>query len=504
MKPCFGYIRVSTPKQGEGVSLEVQKDDITKAAEQRNLQIVEWFEELESAAKTGRPVFIKMAGRLKRGHAEALMVHKLDRSSRNMCDWSDVSVLMDQGIEFHIATELIDFTTRGGRLTADLLAVVAADFSRNHRDEVMKGQRGRLKQGLSPFRAPLGYLKGGKGKPKPQCPQKAPLIRQVFELYASGQHSFKSLQAEMVRRGLRNHSGGQVSLHGIEKILSNPFYHGQIFVERTGETFDGIHEPIITKALFSKVQRVKSGRSGPKVSKHSHLFMGLFRCACCNGPLVPELQKKRIYYRCHKPDCPMTSIREDYLDGKIRTHLRAVQLTKQARALQKEHWEQEGWLDRLRLERRSLLARIEDRQAKQSRLADLLLENAIDQGTYKQKQQDFTFELGQLRMTLDQLPDPTEIKRLQTAYLEKMSSLANLYETAKPEEKRQLLQEMFEQRAADKQTLDMRLASWAANHFTGAAFNPVEDPRDVQYPQDQVQRAASPHIQNAEPASPHV
>lgn len=28
MKPCFGYIRVSTQKQGEGVSLEAQRDAI--------------------------------------------------------------------------------------------------------------------------------------------------------------------------------------------------------------------------------------------------------------------------------------------------------------------------------------------------------------------------------------------------------------------------------------------------------------------------------------------
>jgi DNA invertase Pin-like site-specific DNA recombinase len=248
MISCFGYIRVSTQRQGEGVSLEAQKSAIEQCAQQRGLLITEWFQELETASKAGRPVFNNMTGRLKRGHAEGLVVHKLDRSARNLRDWNTVSELMDHGIAFHIATEPIDFSTRGGRMTADFLAVIAADFSRNQREETIKGLNGRLKQGLFPFKAPLGYLDQGKGQPKTPCPERAPMIQEMYELYASGEYSLKSLQVEMELRGLRNHHRTALSLHGIEKILSNPFYLGQILIARTGETFDGIHEPIITKA----------------------------------------------------------------------------------------------------------------------------------------------------------------------------------------------------------------------------------------------------------------
>ena len=51
MKTCFGYIRVSTQKQGEGVSLEAQKDAIVAFASRQNLTISRWFEEKETAAK---------------------------------------------------------------------------------------------------------------------------------------------------------------------------------------------------------------------------------------------------------------------------------------------------------------------------------------------------------------------------------------------------------------------------------------------------------------------
>ena len=126
MKQCFAYIRVSTVKQGEGVSLEAQRDAITDFAGRRNLHIIEWFEEKETAAKKGRPVFNRMVSRLKRGDAKGLVIHKIDRSSRNYHDWAAISDLADTGIEFHIATESFDFNTYGGRMAADFMAVVAA------------------------------------------------------------------------------------------------------------------------------------------------------------------------------------------------------------------------------------------------------------------------------------------------------------------------------------------------------------------------------------------
>jgi len=150
MKPCFGYIRVSTQKQGEGVSLEAQKDAITGFASQHNLSIVKWFEEKETAAKRGRPIFNQMLRQLKQGKAGGLIMHKIDRSARNLRDWALVSELPNQGIDIFFATESLDFKSRGGRLAANLQAVIAEDYIFNLREECIKGMTGRLKQGLFP------------------------------------------------------------------------------------------------------------------------------------------------------------------------------------------------------------------------------------------------------------------------------------------------------------------------------------------------------------------
>ena len=79
MKPCFGYIRVSTQKQGEGVSLEAQKDAITVFASRNDLSVVRWFEEKQTAAKSGRPIFNQLLKLLRHGAASGLIIHKIDR-----------------------------------------------------------------------------------------------------------------------------------------------------------------------------------------------------------------------------------------------------------------------------------------------------------------------------------------------------------------------------------------------------------------------------------------
>ena len=140
MKRYFGYTRVSTAKQGEqGVSLQEQKDAIIRYAQRNSLDIAAWFEERETAAKRGRPVFNQMLKLLRHSKADGVIIHKIDRSARNLKDWSDLGELIDQGIEVHFANESLDLHSRSGRLSADIQAVVAADYIRNLREETRKG-----------------------------------------------------------------------------------------------------------------------------------------------------------------------------------------------------------------------------------------------------------------------------------------------------------------------------------------------------------------------------
>src|SRR5579859_8038665 len=128
MNAYFAYTRVSTPRQGErGVSLPEQKDAIERFALQRGLHIARWFEERESASHQGRATFTEMMRLLRLKAAQGVIIHKIDRSARNLDDWVK---LVDFCFDVPAATENLDLRTVAGRLSADIQAVVAAHYSR--------------------------------------------------------------------------------------------------------------------------------------------------------------------------------------------------------------------------------------------------------------------------------------------------------------------------------------------------------------------------------------
>lgn len=126
----YGYVRVSTARQGERrVSLQEQRAAIERFAERNHFTIERWFEERETAATIGRRQWSEMLRLLRRGKAQGVLIHKIDRSARNLRDWADLGELIDSGVAVHFVNESLDLQSRGGRLSADIQAVVAADWS---------------------------------------------------------------------------------------------------------------------------------------------------------------------------------------------------------------------------------------------------------------------------------------------------------------------------------------------------------------------------------------
>ena len=170
--------------------------------------------------------------------------------------------------------------------------MVAADFIRNLKEETKKGFYGRLKQGILPMPAPLGYLNIGSGKPKEPDPKTAPLVRHLFQTYATGTSNFHSLLKEAEHIGLRGRSGKAITKNGLTKLLNNAFYTGLIQIKVSGQSFTGIHEPIIPTALFKRVQDVLHGRTNTRTNRHDFLFRR--RLGLC-------LQGLRLYSDRQKP-----------------------------------------------------------------------------------------------------------------------------------------------------------------------------------------------------------
>ncbi len=445
-KQYFSYIRVSTLRQGErGVSLLEQQDAIVRYARAQNLTIVRSFEEMVTAAKQGRPVFNQMLRLLKRGEACGVIIHKIDRGARNLKDWADLGELIDAGVEVHFANESLDLNTRGGRLSADIQAVVASDYIRNLREETRKGFYGRLKQGFYPLSAPLGYLDRGGGQAKVLDPATSPLIAEAFALYATGSFSLLNLLSEMRRRGLRNRKGGSVSLNGISRILNNSFYVGVVRIKKTGEHFAGVHQPLIDRRTFDTVQAILDGKTVPRTHRHEFPFSRMIRCGLCGHTTMVELQKGHIYYRCHTRDCATKTIRQEQIESALDSAFAPLRLNEEeieyARlwfTAKRSNWKTAA---KEQIEACTLqLAQIRERL---TRLTDAFLDGAVDKTILDERRAELLFTQAGIQRRLHdaQAGEDPELARLEQ-YLELIKSVQNLNKLTTPREKRDLVRNL--------------------------------------------------------------
>jgi DNA invertase Pin-like site-specific DNA recombinase len=382
MKTYYGYVRVSTTEQGKGASLDEQRAAILAFAARANLTISDWFVETTTAAKAGRREFSRMLASLAGGKAAGVIIHKIDRSARNLADWARIGELVDQGVEVLFAHDGLDITTRGGRLTADLLAVIASDFIRNNREEVRKGRRGALKRGLYPGSAPKGYENHGRHALKTIHPTVGPLVARAFELYATGTHSLDSLRHSLATEGLTRRNGLPLGKETMSCILRNPFYMGIIRIK--GETFEGAHQPLITPSLFDRVQRLMDGRVFANATRHEFRFRRLIQCATCPRTLTGERQKGHVYYRCHA--CHGTSLPERAINNAVEGMLALAfdegemrDIGDIIRDLMKDDLEAEA---RRRSSADQALANIAERL---SRLTDALVDGLLDKEAFNER-----------------------------------------------------------------------------------------------------------------------
>ena len=85
---AYGYVRVSTEEQAaEGLSLEAQEEKIRAYASFKDLELVEIIRDEGASGKDlNRPGFQELLELVGGKQAEALVVFKLDRLTRNTSD----------------------------------------------------------------------------------------------------------------------------------------------------------------------------------------------------------------------------------------------------------------------------------------------------------------------------------------------------------------------------------------------------------------------------------
>jgi hypothetical protein len=197
----------------------------------------------------------------------------------------------------------------------------------NLSENIKRGHRQKLRKGIWPGFAPLGYLNNSKTKSIDIDTEKSVLVRKCFELYATGDHTLKNIKQFLADSGMNSYKGNVLSTSSVQRMLKNPFYYGTF--RFNGELYEGSHEPIISKKLFDDVQQVMNNRGKKKRKrKHEFAFSGFMKCGKCGCLITAETQKGHIYYRCtkKKQTCNEKYLREEALVEQMKSVIQKVSI----------------------------------------------------------------------------------------------------------------------------------------------------------------------------------
>lgn len=408
MKKALAYARVSTKEQAEkGYSIPAQLKAIREYAKSHGFRILdEYVDEGESAKTADRPSFLKMIKRCTKDKTiDAVIVHKIDRFSRNNLDfYTYKAILKREGVRLISVTENIE-ETPAGEFLENIVVAMAQFYSSNLAEEVLKGMKEKFQRGEWPNKAPLGYknIRDGEGKGRIVIDkEKAPLVKQIFRLYATGQYSLRSLSIEMAKRGLKTRNNKYVSPEYIKKILRNPFYIGKM--RMWGEERKGIHKPLIDETLFNQVQNVLNERkiTQDRWQKRDFLLRGLLYCLSCKSRMTAEVHERGSYYRCQSSinsKCKEPYIPTKKIEGEIARIYDLLQPPKKLLNLLKMEIEEtyKNFKAKSKNEVVKLKRKIAENEAKIDTLVDNLATKTITPEVYKKYYQKYEKEIKEAK-----------------------------------------------------------------------------------------------------------
>jgi len=279
------------------------------------LEIVASLCEAQTAKEPGRKIFGEMLDRICAGEAGGILAWHPDRLARNSIDGGKIIYLLDTGklLDLKFPTFWFD-TTPQGKFMLSIAFGQSKYYIDNLSENIKRGHRQKLRKGIWPGFAPLGYLNNHRTKEIDLDKEKAPFIRKAFEFYATGEYTLKAVNQFLADSGISSYRKRPLSVSCVQRFLKNHFYYG-VF-RFNNEFYQGTHEPIISKKLFDSVQQVMNNRGKKKRKrKHKFAFSGLMRCGNCGCLITAETQKGHNHYRCtkKKQKCDEKYLREENL-----------------------------------------------------------------------------------------------------------------------------------------------------------------------------------------------
>lgn len=347
------YLRKSRMEEGMDTEevLRRHRQGLTECAQRYGLYIAEYYPEVVSGESLyGRPQMLRLLEDVEAGQYDAVLCMDLDRLSRGRM--KDQGIILDAfrdsgtlivtpdkiyNLEDEIDDELAEFKTFMSRREYKII---------NKR--LRRGLQRSIQDGCYVANAPYGYKKVSIDR-RPTLEifePEARFVRIMFQMYADG-YGCVSIANHVNAMGARPHRSASFSRTSVAQILRSPTYIGKVVWDQKTHIkknsngnlkhiticnppekwtiTDGLHPPIIEKALFEKVSSIMAGRYRPAYNDGTikSPLAGLVKCANCGGSMQRANMTGQAYLLCQRKGC-CAAAKFELVEARVLRHLEDV------------------------------------------------------------------------------------------------------------------------------------------------------------------------------------
>ncbi len=458
------FARVSTARQEkEGLSLDkIQIPAAKRWAKEHNLEVVKTYVIQETGGRNKQRVkFDKMIEFVQESsEITDIVAFRVDRVTRNYKDAVAVDDLMEEyGVSVHFTDERLILNKNSSsseRSQWDYEVLHAKQQLDRLREDGRNSRQAKLDAGELPGRAPYGYKNQKHPDPAkrvvPVEPE-ATIVKEIFEKYAGGVCSYKTLAAEINAKysGL----GKKFKKNTIGRILHEPFYAGHIHDEATEKDYHHIYPVLITEEIFAECGNTITNHN----VSHQHFdssddaaYNGLVSCDCgCS--VIPDFKEKtqkngnvhfyRYYHCTNAKGAHLTqrNIPEKKIDDKIYDLLTKItlpleQITNLSKKLAEEYAIRIEFYNE---ERRNLANRKAIIKRRQQNTYNDRADRLISIEAYNYNNQQYQQELLEIAAEEQRLITVDETIYTTVPYVvELLNNTVKLFKVATTEEKKQI------------------------------------------------------------------
>lgn len=331
------YARVSGPSDPRTASLESQEESCRIHAAKIGATVLEVFVERHTGAELHeRPQLMAAMERLRKGEAQALICHSVDRLSRDPLHLGVILSTAEQfNYEVHFANDVLDVHSVEGQLVTLVRGIAAKVQRLSIIEATRRGQIKRLESGKIGGQGPelYGYRKTPDGRRAIYEPE-AEIVRQIFDWYGSERLGIRAIAIRLQSRGVPTPSQSKGyarsadvwGIRAIATILRNPAYVGREHANRqqvvtrinrnTGKKYKAkvfrpveettplgnITPAIITEEAWRAAQQQLTRNRGEAArnTTRPYLLRGLIFCGKCRRRMSPiAADGNYSYYRCY-------------------------------------------------------------------------------------------------------------------------------------------------------------------------------------------------------------